>query len=106
MATLIKISYGGRRVRRCDHRCYMDSGKRCQCICGGVNHGVGLRQALKNTAEIASHHIHDSEASLFHSFTPKLLDMAMQNEDIIKPLVLLTRDQLFEKGGNSLEDHR
>lgn len=99
MPTLIKISYGGRRVRRCDERCYMDSGTRCQCICGGVNHGVGLRRALINTATIASQHLHDSEASLFHSFNKKLLDMAMQNESIIKPLVLLTPAQILRKGG-------
>lgn len=99
MPTLIKKRGRGRGVRRCDERCYMDIGSRCQCICGGVNHGVGLRRALINTAEIAKKHIHDSAPSLFHSFTKEILDMAMNNENIIKPLVILTRGQSYRKGG-------
>jgi len=99
MPTLIKKRGRGRGVRRCDERCYMDSGTRCQCVCGGVNHGVGLRRALINTAEIAKKHIHNSEASLFHSFTQELLDMAIKFPNIIKPLVILTRGQTYRKGG-------
>lgn len=38
---------------RCDSRCYEARTKRCRCCCGGRNHGVGLNQAIKNSAELA-----------------------------------------------------
>lgn len=42
------------RGRRCDRRCYDGATPRvaCTCICGGRNHGVGLRQAETNTIEL------------------------------------------------------
>jgi len=38
--------------RRCDERCYNAKGKKCSCVCGGINHGVGIEQAYKNTQEM------------------------------------------------------
>ena len=32
----------------CDERCYDAKGMTCSCICGGKNHGMGLKQALIN----------------------------------------------------------
>lgn len=53
MATLIsQISSSGGR-RRCDARCYNAKHDKCTCICGGLNHGKGLQQAIDNTKEIA-----------------------------------------------------
>ena len=37
----------------CDERCYNAKGKKCDCVCGGVNHGKGLSKAIKNTIEIS-----------------------------------------------------
>jgi len=36
----------------CNEGCYDARNKRCLCCCGGRNHGVGLNQAIKNSAEI------------------------------------------------------
>jgi len=38
----------GSLTRRCDARCYAAKGTTCRCICGGINHGVGLRQTIDN----------------------------------------------------------
>lgn len=37
--------------RRCDARCYNATTRKCTCICGGRNHGVGKQQALKNNEQ-------------------------------------------------------
>jgi hypothetical protein len=52
MTTLIIEYKHGRRVAQCDARCYNASGKVCTCCCQGVNHGVGLHQALENTRKL------------------------------------------------------
>lgn len=36
----------------CDSRCYCAKGPICNCICGGVNHGVGYEQAVENCRKI------------------------------------------------------
>ncbi|WP_433542076.1 hypothetical protein ACQP10_37960 (plasmid) [Streptosporangium sandarakinum] len=46
---LIAIIGVGGRIRRCDARCYDAHETECDCICAGVNHGVGLDQAIENT---------------------------------------------------------
>lgn len=46
--TLIKSEYG-----RCDKACYDAATPRCDCICGGRNHGVGLNKAIENTRDMA-----------------------------------------------------
>lgn len=52
MATLIQETHSCGSRRRCDARCYNATGKKCTCICGGRNHGVGLKKAIENTREI------------------------------------------------------
>ena len=42
-----------RQIGQCDAKCYHGKNIRCLCCCGGLNHGVGLNQAIKNSAEIA-----------------------------------------------------
>ena len=44
-------TWRGDLIGRCTARCHTAKGKRCYCICGGVNHGVGLRQAIDNLDE-------------------------------------------------------
>lgn len=36
------------KVRQCDARCYDAHGPKCDCVCGGSNHGRGLAGALRN----------------------------------------------------------
>lgn len=46
MMFIIKaISHHG-DVATCNEECYDAQGGNCSCICGGRNHGIGLRQAL------------------------------------------------------------
>lgn len=37
--------------RTCDARCYNAKGPVCNCVCDGMNHGVGEREAVFNTKE-------------------------------------------------------
>jgi hypothetical protein len=39
------------RKRRCTERCWNARGKRCQCVCGGKNHGTQLDLFLDNNHE-------------------------------------------------------
>lgn len=41
----------GNSTRRCDGKCHNAKGDRCNCICGGRNHGVGEVQAIRNARE-------------------------------------------------------
>jgi len=45
---VIEVRSNGAAVRRCDAGCYDAKGSDCHCICGGANHGVGLRIALED----------------------------------------------------------
>lgn len=42
---------------RCSSRCYSDTGRyvhdKCGCICGGMNHGKGKLEAIRNTRAFA-----------------------------------------------------
>jgi hypothetical protein len=53
MATLMYVTgRGGRRKRSCDANCYGVQRIRmtkCNCVCGGANHGVGFSKAIENT---------------------------------------------------------
>jgi hypothetical protein len=52
MAVMIRVYSGERCVGQCDARCYNAQRGNCSCICGGVNHGAGFAQALKNTEDM------------------------------------------------------
>ena len=50
MTTLIKLkSKAGCFTRTCGAMCYNAKGKKCRCVCGGLNHGQGLEAALSIT---------------------------------------------------------
>lgn len=53
MTTLIAVYNSEGLVGRCDARCYNATGPECDCICGGKNHGAGLKKAVENTRELA-----------------------------------------------------
>ncbi len=50
---LIAHPRDGKTERRCEARCHDAKGKKCTCICGGKNHGVGFEKALENTFDPA-----------------------------------------------------
>ena len=73
MTILIRrVKDGHRRV--CNSRCYNAKGRKCKCVCDGMNHGAGETQAIIATARSASRLLgeQDSGSSLFvrqqHSF--------------------------------------
>lgn len=53
MTTLISVHNSQGCVGRCDAKCYEAEHPNCDCICGGANHGAGLKQAMENTEKYA-----------------------------------------------------
>lgn len=51
MVTLIAAYNSEGCVGRCDARCYEATSPDCDCVCGGMNHGKCLQQAVENTRE-------------------------------------------------------
>ncbi len=49
MTTLITTFTSGGCIRRCDATCHNAQHSTCACICGGMNHGKGSKQAAINT---------------------------------------------------------
>ena len=48
MPTLLAMYNRHGEVGRCDSKCYKAKTTNCTCICGGINHGVGLAKAAFN----------------------------------------------------------
>lgn len=48
MATVIAVYNSDGCVGRCDANCHDAVSTNCTCICGGANHGKGLRTAIDN----------------------------------------------------------
>jgi hypothetical protein len=48
MSTLIASGSSGKLRRACNAKCYNAKRPECDCMCGGVNHGVGEIQARQN----------------------------------------------------------
>lgn len=53
MSCLIYTSNSDGCTGKCDANCYNATGSVCDCVCGGMNHGVGLEQAQANTRQYA-----------------------------------------------------
>lgn len=53
MSCLIYASNGDQCIGKCDANCYNATCPDCDCICGGRNHGVGLKKAIENTQQYA-----------------------------------------------------
>ena len=51
MTTLIDAHGAG--AGRCDAKCYDAQGPDCDCVCGGLNHGMGKSHATENTRQLA-----------------------------------------------------
>lgn len=68
MPTLITVyitGMGRKRQRRCDAKCHNATKPRCRCVCGGVNHGVGLDKARANTKEITDEQLIKTDSESF-----------------------------------------
>lgn len=66
MTTLIYVGNSEGCVGRCDAKCYAATHPDCDCICGGKNHGVGLKQAQDNIerdwfGDTLEHHVREYE---------------------------------------------
>ncbi len=79
MTTLISYQDSSGVRGRCDARCYNATGPHCDCICGGLNHGVGRKQAVENTRRLAEEMI--AEYAREHGLTREQVD-ARVNEDV------------------------
>lgn len=53
MSSLIYSHNGDHCTGKCDANCYDAKHPECNCICGGMNHGVGQQKAIDNTKEWA-----------------------------------------------------
>jgi len=53
MSTLIAFYNSEGCVGRCDAKCYNAKTPSCDCICAGINHGVGYHDAQANTLLLA-----------------------------------------------------
>lgn len=50
--TLILVCNSSGVIGKCDANCYEAKSPGCECVCGGANHGAGLKQAMNNTREM------------------------------------------------------
>lgn len=62
MTTLIAHYNSEGCTGRCDAKCYNATDVKCDCICGGINHGAGKAKALDNTTQLAETWIEQHEA--------------------------------------------
>ena len=71
MSTLI---HSGRRV--CNSQCYdaKSPAKKCKCICGGANHGVGRKEAIRRTLAWARAQKQQAESVIYHCTVARLED--------------------------------
>lgn len=51
MTTLIAVYNSDGCVGRCDAKCYNAVTSYCECVCGGANHGVGMKQAIQQAQD-------------------------------------------------------
>jgi len=56
---------GKKWQRRCDARCHNATKPRCRCVCGGVNHGVGLEKARANTEQLTDEQLIKTDRKKF-----------------------------------------
>jgi len=52
MIIIKEYAQNGKNLRRCDARCYNAKGKKCLCICDGINHGKGIDFVIENSIHL------------------------------------------------------
>lgn len=68
MPTLIAVyitKMGKMWQRRCCASCHNATKPRCRCVCGGVNHGVGIDQARANTEQLTDEQLIKTDRERF-----------------------------------------
>jgi len=60
MATMIAVYDSNGCIGRCDAKCHEAEQPECDCICGGVNHGVGQKQAEINTRSMVEEKLREN----------------------------------------------
>jgi hypothetical protein len=55
--TILEVRNANGVVGRCDSRCYDATHEDCDCICGGVNHSIGLKLAIECSRELTDEDI-------------------------------------------------
>jgi len=77
---LIEVRNSDRIMGRCDAKCYGAEFPGCICICGGANHGAGLKVAVENTREMAREWIEEyaKKNNLGSNYTSKILAKPVQ----------------------------
>lgn len=88
MSIMIAIYSGDskRPVAKCDAHCYNSTTEPswCNCLCGEINHGVGVNQAVENTIThgqewadkwLANHHIDNPRVVFFTRPVQYALDL-------------------------------
>ncbi len=51
MTTILHAKTRDGRYFICGKNCYDAKGSKCLCVCGGANHGIGLKSALRNNTK-------------------------------------------------------
>lgn len=70
MTTLMIVrGKSGKVLHRCDVRCYDAKGPTCKCICGGRNHGAGVKKAMDTIRHLHSD-IQDLDNKIEGVFNP------------------------------------
>jgi len=46
------MNWTPKKPSHCNSHCYNAKCEVCMCVCGGLNHGVGLQKAIENTIEM------------------------------------------------------
>ena len=65
MVLISAVDEDGKTKRTCGANCYNATGEDCKCVCGGLNHGLGLDAATAKTLaeadKIVAAHAGDEE---------------------------------------------
>ena len=75
MATLMSSNDGEGHIQKCDASCYDAKGDVCTCVCGGMNHGKGLKQAMVNTNELAQKNVLDAQIKSVRAMQTSMMEI-------------------------------
>lgn len=66
-STLLALYLGRDLVGRCDVNCWGGTDARCECLCNGLNHGIGLDAAVEQTRRMVDEWImwHREQGMIF-----------------------------------------
>jgi hypothetical protein len=83
---------------RCDAKCYNATHPDCHCVCGGKNHGVGLKQALENTEQIIEENYPELKEQLKHIKKAKENPFSYAEQDEMFLVLPANKGQGFKLG--------